>query len=102
MTWASVFPLDVIKTRVQAQTSEATPGRTPLLSDPARPARRLGAMDVARETYREGGIKLFFRGLTVCSVRAFAVNAVQWAVYEWIMRELGQGKQRAIEPVPAL
>lgn len=102
VTWASVFPLDVIKTRVQAQTSEATPGRTPLLSDPARPARRLSAMEVARETYREGGIKLFFRGLTVCSVRAFAVNAVQWAVYEWIMQELGQGKQRAIEPVPAL
>lgn len=102
VTWASVFPLDVIKTRVQAQTSEAAPARMPLLPDPARPAQRLGAMDVARETYREGGIKLFFRGLTVCSVRAFAVNAVQWAVYEWIMRELGQGKQRAIEPVPAL
>jgi solute carrier family 25 carnitine/acylcarnitine transporter 20/29 len=56
--------------------------------------RRLGAREVAKETYREGGIRPFFRGLTVCSVRAFIVNAVQWAVYEWIMLELGQGKKR--------
>jgi solute carrier family 25 carnitine/acylcarnitine transporter 20/29 len=24
----------------------------------------------------------------VCSTRAFIVNAVQWAVYEWTMNEL--------------
>lgn len=32
---------------------------------------------------------VFFRGLGVCSLRAFVVNAAQWAAYEWIMRELG-------------
>lgn len=31
---------------------------------------------------------VFFRGLTVCCVRAFIVNAVQWAVYEWMMQYL--------------
>ena len=43
---------------------------------------------VTLATYREGGVSVFFRGLGVCSVRAFVVNAVQWAVYEWTMRLL--------------
>jgi solute carrier family 25 carnitine/acylcarnitine transporter 20/29 len=40
---------------------------------------------ITRAAYREGGLAVFFRGLGVCSVRAFVVNAVQWAVYEWIV-----------------
>ncbi|KAK7937723.1 uncharacterized protein PG986_014591 [Apiospora aurea] len=99
MTWASIFPLDVIKTRVQAQTLDHA--ARPLLDDPTKPQRRLGAMEVAREAYREGGMRVFFRGLTICSVRAFFVNAVQWATYEWIMYELGQGKRRSTEPSAA-
>ncbi|KAI5863599.1 solute carrier family 25 member 45 [Durotheca rogersii] len=96
VTWASIFPLDVIKTRVQAQTLGAV--ATPLLN-PTPPARkRLGAVEIAREAYREGGMRVFFRGLTVCSVRAFVVNAVQWAVYEWIMFKLGQGRHNKPEP----
>ena len=105
VTWASIFPLDVIKTRVQAQVLAEAPHplptpeaeRRPLLAaqTPERtPRKRLGAWDVAKETYREGGVRPFFRGLAVCSVRAFIVNAVQWAVYEWIMLELGQGRRR--------
>lgn len=126
VTWASIFPLDTIKTRVQAQQIAATAGtattgvmaaaalvvsteRTSLLPSAVVPSqgaegaaqpethkalqqRRLGAVEVAKLAYREGGAGVFFRGLGVCSVRAFIVNAVQWAVYEWIMRELGQGR----------
>jgi solute carrier family 25 (mitochondrial carnitine/acylcarnitine transporter), member 20/29 len=110
VTWASIFPLDVIKTRMQAQplppphpnlspsASAATAvERRPLLgahssssesSAAGKPGHRLGAVQIAREAYREGGIGVFFRGLGVCSVRAFIVNAVQWAVYEWIMVQL--------------
>lgn len=112
VTWASIFPLDVIKTRVQTQAvmasstanldAEAAAVRAPLLGESGGggegrgggKARRMGAWEVAKETYREGGIRPFFRGLAVCSVRAFVVNAVQWAVYEWIMAELGHGRRR--------
>lgn len=97
VTWASIFPLDVIKTRVQAQvygTVSSTGEGSPLLSSPdTATTRRLGAIEIARETYREGGLRVFFRGLMVCSVRAFIVNAVQWATYEWIMMELGHGRK---------
>jgi solute carrier family 25 carnitine/acylcarnitine transporter 20/29 len=97
VTWASIFPLDVIKTRVQAQTFE--PEARPLLETQTKAPRRLGAFEVAKEAYSQGGMRVFFRGFAICSVRAFVVNAVQWAAYEWIMHELGQGKRRDIEPV---
>ncbi|ORY58815.1 mitochondrial carrier domain-containing protein [Pseudomassariella vexata] len=97
VTWASVFPLDVIKTRVQAQTNE--PAAMALLGDQTKVHRRAGAIEVAKEAYRQGGLRVFFRGLTICSVRAFVVSAIQWAVYEGIMHELDQGKQRSVEPV---
>lgn len=100
VTWASIFPLDVVKTRVQIQ---AVDGPSPavleewsrlLQSEPepvrAEKFRRLGTFQTARQTYQNEGLAIFFRGLGVCSIRAFVVNAVQWAVYEWMMRLLKQ------------
>jgi solute carrier family 25 carnitine/acylcarnitine transporter 20/29 len=87
VTWASIFPLDVIKTRVQVQVSEPHPERR-LLLDGSVGQPRLGALQIAKNAYSTEGPGVFFRGLAVCSVRAFIVNAAQWAVYEWIMREL--------------
>ncbi|KAK6074985.1 mitochondrial carrier protein [Seiridium cupressi] len=95
-TWASIFPLDVIKTRVQVQT--LNPEVKSLMSDQITPERRLGAVEIAKEAYKEGGIRVFFRGLTICSLRAFAVNAIQWAVYEGVMHELGERKRRVADP----
>ncbi|KAG8623766.1 hypothetical protein KVT40_008742 [Elsinoe batatas] len=90
VTWASIFPLDVIKTRVQTQGLSPSPTSpvTEATSMLRRPQVRLGAVKLARTLYREEGAGIFFRGLGVCSARAFIVNAVQWAVYEWIMRVL--------------
>lgn len=99
ITWASIFPLDVIKTRVQSQQAiiPLTPITHSHLSPSGEEASLLGAngarqptkpsstLSITLSTYREGGLPIFFRGLGVCSVRAFIVNAVQWAVYEWIM-----------------
>jgi solute carrier family 25 carnitine/acylcarnitine transporter 20/29 len=95
VTWASIFPLDVVKTRVQTQLL-VVPEAAPLLGGDGvdAKARRIGAWQVAKEAYREGGARVFFRGLGICSLRAFIVNAVQWAAYEWIMTELGQGRDR--------
>ncbi|PBP20848.1 solute carrier family 25 protein [Diplocarpon rosae] len=90
VTWASIFPLDVIKTRVQTQQAIPRAGpaeAVPLLAGEIA-TRRLGAVEIARNAYRSEGAGVFFRGLGVCNFRAFIVNAAQWAVYEWIMREL--------------
>ncbi|KAI9822146.1 MAG: hypothetical protein M1832_003149 [Thelocarpon impressellum] len=98
-TWTSIFPLDVIKTRVQTQpfSSPLSPigpnERAPLLdTDGSQPraavVKRLGAVQIARDVYHREGLRPFFRGLGVCSVRAFLVNGAQWSVYEWIMARL--------------
>ncbi|KAI1340697.1 mitochondrial carrier [Xylariaceae sp. FL0016] len=98
VTWASVFPLDVVKTRVQTQSllydAATEPLLGPMQSSIQTAPKRLETIEVVKHTYHEGGMRIFFRGLTVCSIRAFVVNAVQWATYEWIMLELGQGRRR--------
>ncbi|KAF9885181.1 hypothetical protein FE257_000632 [Aspergillus nanangensis] len=86
-TWASVFPLDMIKTRLQAQTIRPHPEDQSLLRAQSN-RRALNSLEIAREAYRSEGAKVFYRGLGVCSLRAFMVNAVQWATYEWLMRYL--------------
>jgi solute carrier family 25 carnitine/acylcarnitine transporter 20/29 len=93
VTWASIFPLDVIKTRVQTQIDHSEPQRNGehrglLAAQPK--TKRLSSFEIARQAYQSEGPQVFFRGLGICSVRAFVVNAVQWAVYEWMMRLLQQ------------
>jgi solute carrier family 25 carnitine/acylcarnitine transporter 20/29 len=91
VTWASIFPLDVIKTRVQTQAlplQVAARGETRALLQSEVQEGRLTVVEVAKQAYRAEGAGVFFRGLGVCSIRAFVVNAVQWAVYEWMMRLL--------------
>jgi solute carrier family 25 carnitine/acylcarnitine transporter 20/29 len=94
VTWASIFPLDVVKTRVQTQVlyhERRLQAEHRALLQPDVLERRLSSFEVAKLAYRNEGVSVFFRGLGICSVRAFVVNAVQWAVYEWMMRVL-QGR----------
>ncbi|KAF3033000.1 hypothetical protein E8E12_004662 [Didymella heteroderae] len=93
VTWASIFPLDVVKTRVQTQMLQPEPvrgGEQQTLLHAEGRRTRMGAIQVAKHAYQTEGAGVFFRGLGICSVRAFIVNAVQWAVYEWMMRILQQ------------
>ena len=109
-TWASIFPLDVIKTRVQTQeltvahslqrggasqrhmtSNEGSPLISSTLNRSAQgpAAPRKGAWAIARLAFRDGGLRVFFRGIGVCCARAFVVNAVQWSVYEEAMKVIG-------------
>jgi solute carrier family 25 carnitine/acylcarnitine transporter 20/29 len=90
VTWASIFPLDVIKTRVQTQDLKPMgralgAGETAGLLSGQSTVRPLGALMIARQAYRAEGMQVFFRGIGVCCARAFVVNAMQWGVYEWVM-----------------
>ena len=69
ITWASIYPLDVIKTRIQAEgwKGKQTQSQLPTSS----------ALETARNILRREGVRAFYRGLAICSVRAFFVNAIQ-------------------------
>lgn len=71
MCWLSVLPFDVIKSRMQAD-------------DLDRP-RYKNMLDCARQSYAEGGWRLFTRGWFAMSLRAFPVNAVTFLVYELLL-----------------
>lgn len=73
--WLPSFPIDVVKSKMQADS----------LSSP----RYKGALDCARQTFREGGVKAFFKGFTPCFLRAAPVNAATFVAFEWAIKMLG-------------
>jgi len=87
VTWASIFPLDVIKTRVQTQVLSTNLEQQSLLVAAQQRGMTFttprGAIEIAKQAYLTEGIRVFFRGLGVCSVRAFIVNAVQVRCLPW-------------------
>lgn len=66
--WTATFPLDVVKTRMQA---------APLASKPLP-----GVRDTVRAVYADGGARAFFRGLGTTLVRAVPANAALFVTYE--------------------
>ena len=87
ITWFSIYPLDVIKTRIQTQSMGA-PEAAALLSDntsSSLPRHSRTARQAAQAIWHQSGLRGFYRGLGICSLRAFIVNAIQWYAYERIM-----------------
>jgi len=68
--WFLCYPLDVIKSSMQADAI-------------APNARKYnGWADCVRKLYGTGGPKMFFRGFTPCMLRSFPANAVCYFLYE--------------------
>jgi len=77
LTWAIIYPFDVIKTRIQT-----TPLDTPLEK------RRMGY--IYRQIMENHGWRFLFRGLGVTLLRAFPVNAIIFPVYEFTLQHLSE------------
>ena len=71
----------MIKTRLQVYDLQhpISSDAQPLLNQSQQPTRP-STLSIARNAYRNEGVAVFFRGIGICSARAFVVNAVQWAV----------------------
>ncbi|XP_038622337.1 mitochondrial basic amino acids transporter isoform X1 [Tachyglossus aculeatus] len=80
VSWLSTYPVDVIKSRLQA--------------DGVRGAKQYsGILDCVRKSYRAEGWRVFTRGLTSTLLRAFPVNAATFAtvtVFLMYMRAEGE------------
>jgi solute carrier family 25 carnitine/acylcarnitine transporter 20/29 len=73
ITWALVYPVDVIKTHIQT-----SPLNTPL--------RELSMFRVGQSIIQRYGIRYMFRGLGVTLIRAFPVNGTIFPVYEFTLK----------------
>ena len=65
--WFAVYPVDVIKTRLQI--------------DGIVEKSYTGMIDCARKSYQQEGVHVFYKGLLPTVIRAFPVNAVTFLVY---------------------
>lgn len=73
----SVYPLNMIRTRLQAQGTAA------------HPYRYNSAWDVASKTYKADGIRGFYKGLGPTLFKVVPSISISYAVYEFSKRSLG-------------
>lgn len=76
VTWAMVYPIDVIKTRIQTSPMETT-----------KPSH-LQVWHVGKSIAQQHGWRYLFRGLNVTLIRAFPVNGIIFPVYEFTLSHL--------------
>ncbi|KAL0091801.1 mitochondrial carrier domain-containing protein [Phycomyces blakesleeanus] len=91
VSWTSIYPLDVIKSRLQMQVQVQSQcvDKNSLVED-SRLNPRLDRpyssfRDCLVRSYKAEGLRVFFRGLTPTVIRGFPVNAVTFWVYELVM-----------------
>ena len=72
--WVPFFPIDVIKSTIQADS----------------PYKRqyYGLLSTSRKLYQEGGYKRFYKGFTPCLIRAVPANAVLLLTSSYISEHL--------------
>jgi len=76
MYWLPTYPIDVIKSRIQADSLETPQNK--------------GIVDAAMKVWRSSGVRGFFRGIAPCILRAGPANGATFAAYELAMRVLNR------------
>jgi len=75
--WSFTYPIDVIKTSIQGDSTQKSERKFK------------GVIDCGQKLYAEGGIPRFFRGFSPCMLRAFPANAACFFAYEKTRQILG-------------
>ena len=66
--WTSNYPFDLMKTKVQASKVPVSP------------------IEMARQTYKAGGARSFYKGFGVCLLRSIPANSTVWIGVEYTTR----------------
>ncbi|XP_030896444.1 solute carrier family 25 member 48 isoform X2 [Leptonychotes weddellii] len=74
ISWGTATPMDVVKSRLQA--------------DGVYLNKYKGILDCISQSYRKEGLKVFFRGITVNTVRGFPMSAAMFLGYELSLQAL--------------
>lgn len=87
-SWLSTYPMDVVKSRLQADGLQGTP-------------RYRGIVDCMRQSYQAEGWQVFTRGLASTLLRAFPVNAATFATVTVVLTYIrGEEDQVDSEAAP--
>ncbi|NXJ78155.1 S2548 protein, partial [Trogon melanurus] len=74
VSWATATPMDVVKSRLQA--------------DGVYFKKYKGTLDCILQSYQNEGLKVFFRGITVNTVRGFPVSSAMFLGYELSLKAM--------------
>jgi len=88
--WVTSYPMDFIKTKIQAQPDEGAPKykKHPFLFDG-------GFVDCLKENVRANGWRVLWKGFGPCVSRAFPANAAGFLAFELAARLLRQRQEEA-------
>eukprot|EP01023_Acetabularia_acetabulum_P058889 TRINITY_DN7018_c0_g1_i2.p1 TRINITY_DN7018_c0_g1~~TRINITY_DN7018_c0_g1_i2.p1 ORF type:complete len:185 (+),score=18.08 TRINITY_DN7018_c0_g1_i2:151-705(+) len=78
ISWAVVYPFDVVKSRIQSSND----------------LYYTSWQQCMKDSYKKEGLAVFFRGLDACLARAFVVNAVIFLVYETSLNVLNSSSDK--------
>jgi len=72
-SWICIFPVDLVKSKIQID---------------AKSTQKLykSQLECIKQIYRTNGVKGFYQGISSCLVRAFPVHALNFVVYEHVLR----------------
>ncbi|XP_075065963.1 solute carrier family 25 member 48 [Mixophyes fleayi] len=79
VSWGTATPMDVVKSRLQA--------------DSLCKRKYKGVTDCISQSYCNEGIQVFFRGITVNTVRGFPMSAAMFLTYELSLKALKTNKE---------
>lgn len=88
-SWICCYPLDVIKTRIQAQSQFS-------------PVRYSGIVDCFRTSVEKDGYSILWRGLGTAVSRAFIVNGAIFMAYETALRCINNNNHASMQTENAL
>ncbi|NWH81176.1 S2548 protein, partial [Piaya cayana] len=83
ISWATSNPMDVVKSRLQA--------------DGVYLNKYKGTLDCILQSYQNEGLKVFFRGIAINTVRGFPVSSAMFLGYELSLKAMKRG-QTEIKP----
>ncbi|XP_069825745.1 solute carrier family 25 member 48 isoform X1 [Dendropsophus ebraccatus] len=79
ISWGTATPMDVVKSRLQA--------------DSLYNRKYRGVRDCITQSYYNEGIQVFFRGITVNAIRGFPMSAAMFLTYELSLKALKTSKE---------
>ncbi|KAL5035351.1 hypothetical protein BDV3_005298 [Batrachochytrium dendrobatidis] len=78
MLWISVYPIDVIKSKLQTDSFDKST------------QKYKGMIDCASKIFAQEGLTGLYRGFWACMLRAGPANAATFATYEMVMNFIGR------------